>query len=753
MALRKFVSINNIGRFHRVGATGDVELKKLTLVYGENGKGKTTLCAVLRSLEKGDGAHITGRTTLGAADLPSVKILLQASTANFTNGQWDTSVPSIMIYDHEFIADNVYSGEEVGSTQRRNLYKVIIGSDAVTKAQRLEVVTKAIRDSGASIKDAERAVSSHLVPGVTLQTLIALQPDPSLEASIDVAQKDLKSATERGTLLAHPGYSPLEIPKQPTGVTSLLNMALPSLTADVEARIKVHREKHGIGRDGIEWLQQGLDYQPDDDCPFCGQHLTDRSLLDAYKTFFDTAYRDLKNNVIEKGKEISGAFGAGVWQTLRSQLAANEAAHIVWQSHINITAPALPTLNDVISAAEQFRDGVLALLRAKATAPLEAIPVDAETVSALESYKAALDAVARYNLEVDKANDAVRVRKADLSGLTPEIAKANHDRLRLFKSRHALPLSDLCKTYADRTGAKTNLETEREEIKTYLNTHSDALVAKYEQDINQFLDRFAAGFQIAKVNHNYVGGVNATYQLRINGNLISLGEAGTPRDKPSFKNTLSAGDRSTLALAFFLAQIVNDPQRSSKVVVLDDPFNSQDAFRRTQTALEICRLAPQVAQVVVLSHDAKFLNDVRGKATAIETKALKLDISGPGTRIIEFDLEKFCRDEIRVLVNDLQMYREGLGGDAVDIAKKVRILLETWSRATCVGYVKPSDILGDILGGIRTAGVDHPLHAIFDELTDLNSYSSAFHHAGSPPPDETELRTMVSRALRVTGAL
>jgi wobble nucleotide-excising tRNase len=33
---------------------------------------------------------------------------------------------------------------------------------------------------------------------------------------------------------------------------------------------------------------------------------------------------------------------------------------------------------------------------------------------------------------------------------------------------------------------------------------------------------------------------------------------GTPTSQPSFKNTLSAGDRTTLALAFFLAQAEQD---------------------------------------------------------------------------------------------------------------------------------------------------------------------------------------------------
>jgi wobble nucleotide-excising tRNase len=52
---------------------------------------------------------------------------------------------------------------------------------------------------------------------------------------------------------------------------------------------------------------------------------------------------------------------------------------------------------------------------------------------------------------------------------------------------------------------------------------------------------------------------------------------------PCFKNTLSAGDRSALALAFFIARLYQDPKIGDKIVVIDDPITSQDMFRATCT--------------------------------------------------------------------------------------------------------------------------------------------------------------------------
>ena len=58
--LKKIVGIANVGRFLNYGATGDVQFAKVSLIFGENGKGKTTLTSIIRSLQTGDGDHISG---------------------------------------------------------------------------------------------------------------------------------------------------------------------------------------------------------------------------------------------------------------------------------------------------------------------------------------------------------------------------------------------------------------------------------------------------------------------------------------------------------------------------------------------------------------------------------------------------------------------------------------------------------------------------------------------------------------------
>ncbi len=72
--------------------------------------------------------------------------------------------------------------------------------------------------------------------------------------------------------------------------------------------------------------------------------------------------------------------------------------------------------------------------------------------------------------------------------------------------------------------------------------------------------RLNAGFRIDYREPDYRGKEPAaSYQILINEVAVSPRSEGDALDQPSFRNTLSAGDKSTLALALYLAKIGADP--------------------------------------------------------------------------------------------------------------------------------------------------------------------------------------------------
>src|ERR1700689_1455710 len=97
--LLRVISIKNVGRFKNCAAIGDVTFRRYTLIFGENARGKTTLCDILRSLFKNDPAIVLGRSTLGSLDPPDIRLLAGSGQLAFRNGAWTGTSPDIAVFD------------------------------------------------------------------------------------------------------------------------------------------------------------------------------------------------------------------------------------------------------------------------------------------------------------------------------------------------------------------------------------------------------------------------------------------------------------------------------------------------------------------------------------------------------------------------------------------------------------------------------------------------------------------------------
>lgn len=116
--LRKIISIKNVGRFLSYGASGDVVLKRYNMIFAENGRGKTTFSAILRSLQSGDAAQVLGRTTLGTGGAPEIAILFDVETATFKTGAWNTTIPKLAIFDSGAIFATTHAHSAVSLSMR-----------------------------------------------------------------------------------------------------------------------------------------------------------------------------------------------------------------------------------------------------------------------------------------------------------------------------------------------------------------------------------------------------------------------------------------------------------------------------------------------------------------------------------------------------------------------------------------------------------------------------------------------------------
>lgn len=757
--LKKIVTIKNVGRFKNYGAAGDVELKRYSLLFAENGRGKTTLCAILRSVQSGVGAHVIGRATLGCTDAPEIRILSDGPPLVFANGAWSSTIPDIAIFDATFVSENVFSGDSVDTGHKRSLYRVIVGKDGVMLARQIEELDAASRAKAAEIRDKAVAIQVHVPRGMTLEAFLDLKEDAGIDEKIAVTENEIEALRQAEQIRTRTALSGLTLPGLPAGFTELLATTVDGIAADAEERVADQIETHAMHAGGQTWLSEGLAYVRDEKCPFCGQALAPAAaLLAAYRAFFSQGYRDLRTAIASMRTGIDTVLGDRQIGSFERAVDQNVSSVEFWSKFCEIAAPASPEgSGDKLRA---LRNAATALLDRKTAGPLDAIAPDAAFTDAAASITALGQDVGTYNQAVAAANAVIAARKAATGAADIQTVEAALATLRLTKKRHEPEVRKACEDYLTAVAEKTKIEEEKTAVKSKLDDHTKTVIGKYEQTINRLLGDFHAGFSITKTEHGYPGGVaTSSYQILINGTPIDLGDEKTPLDKPSFRNTLSSGDKSTLALAFFLAQLEHDPERPSKIVVFDDPFNSMDSFRKDHTVRKIRDCGEACAQVIVLSHDLHFLKRIwdRLQEKTAERKCLELKRIGlHNTSIVEWDIEAATQSAYkadRQVLTDY--YHDGLG-EPRDVVQKIRPVLETYSKILGAGAVAEADTLGVIVGKIRTAGPGHQLYPVCDGLDDLNVYTRRYHHGENPhaatePISDGELHGYVKRTLEMTG--
>jgi len=758
--LKKIVALKNIGRFANSSAPGNPQLLRHTLITGANGYGKTTICSVLRSLNMGDAAQLVGRKTLGATGDQVAELLLDTGLVRFDGAAWNGPGPAMSIFDGVFVAENVYSGEHVDIDQKRGLYRIIVGDAGVKLAAEDTDLAAKSRGKTAEITASAKAILTHFPKGMMIEDVLNLAAIDDIDTQTEATSKQLEAVQQADAIAKRALLTEYPLPQLPANLVELLGKTLEGLSQEAEAAVTAHLAAHGMKDGGGNWVAEALPHAQDT-CPFCGQDIRAIDLIGSYRNVFSQRYRDFRTELEGAAKAIRQAFGDGALAQLETTAEKNAGGAEFWGKYCTFDPGTIGFPPSTIAALRGLQDAALSLLERKSKAPLEALAVDEPFTLAMSQFDEALAVVQSVNTALRQVNELIAQEKAATGAADVAAVQSQLAALRATKKRYSEPVAPLCATHLDLVKAKADLDDQRETVRQALDKHTKSVIKPYERRINDYLDAFNAGFTIAETTHSYPGGVaTSTYQLVINQVAVGVGDGKTPATEPSFKNTLSAGDRTTLALAVFLAHLERDPGLGDRVVVFDDPFNSQDSFRRRQTVHEIMKVAAKCRQIIVFSHDATFLKQIWDKATPADRVALGItDHRDQGSKISEIDLEKTTAGRTASEIDDLQAYLTTGAGVVLDIVKKMRGVLETYCRTTYPAYFAATDWLGDIVGKIRVGGAGHPAAALYDELDQINDYTKQYHHGedmGDTTPDQidpTELTGFTRRTLKIVNAL
>jgi wobble nucleotide-excising tRNase len=227
--------------------------------------------------------------------------------------------------------------------------------------------------------------------------------------------------------------------------------------------------------------------------------------------------------------------------------------------------------------------------------------------------------------------------------------------------------------------------------------------------------------------------------------------------QPSFRNTLSSGDRNTLALAFFFASLDQSPNLGDAVIVVDDPISSLDDHRSLTTVQEVRRLAERASHVIVLSHDKRFLCRIWNGADPSMRTALEIMRDGNGSTLRCWDVAEDSITEHDRRHTRLREFTERGSGtaDPREFARAIRPHLEAFLRVACPEHFAPGTLLGSFIRLCRQRVGQQGQVLDEDatrELGGVTEYANRFHHDTNPAWEtevinDAELLSFVQRTL------
>lgn len=763
--INKILKIQNVGLMQDATKSGPVSLGKVTAIYADNGRGKSTLATVLRACQLGDAGRVNARKTIDATNAPEVKFLLgNGSQVEFTKNAWTATLPDLVVFDSEFVEQNVYSGFEVRADQRQSLLEFALGNQTVQLKKQIDQLTKDIAKQTGTKSQAEKTLTG-FAPPYALAQFIALQPVANAQQQIDALQKRIEAAKNAAQLAGRKDPAQLAaIQFDVTGVFTVLKTQIQDVEEAAEAVVKAHLAKHN-SEDFEDWVSRGQNYLDGTDCPFCGQILSGLELVTAYRSHFNKAYADLKRQVAGLESQITSGLADSKIEAAVAAVATNTARIEAWKDQLNLTAATLDGAA-LAAAMKTMREQLLALVELKLRNPLELVGTQADSDAAAASLAVISQALTAYNSEVQELAATIGAFKNKLAAEDATTLKTEVRKLEAALNRQSPTVLTGIIEYQAAEAERNRLDGDKTTARQQLDALMQATLQQYQTSINDLLTKFGAEFTIEQLKPTYLGGgePRTEYGLSMRSKSVKLGSRADITTGCSFATTLSEADKRTLAFAFFVARLNSEPNLTGKLVVLDDPVSSLDRNRRHQSIRQIASLAGDCGQLLVLSHDAYFVRELRErlagrKSAPIEPTILSLKrVQNSYSAFAPCDIDDVCSSDYYRHHRLVADYVDGKSTtNSRDVAKAIRPLLEGYYHRRFPGKIPRKLMFGQVVALAAQAHPGDPLAYLqptLKEMGEVNDYAGQFHHDTNPgdetvPVVDTELLGFAKRALKL----
>jgi len=756
--LQKINHVKNIGRFYNVSVQGtadsDPSFQKFNLIYADNGTGKSTISTILKSLWYNDPTRLTEKRTIGATDASVVSMQVNGTTHTFQNSEWNAP-PDVLIeiFDEEFVARNVFSPNGVELDNRRELFNyVVLGEENVAKVEEVKRLDRQIKED---LKDSIETSESTLKEAAGIHDIkildeaVVLENDKLETTRKDVAAKDkiiqhAERITKEKKLNKLTDFEDIDYMQC---IASDLGSL--SLAAEYKAHVQSHNEWI---KDGMEILQ---DNEDGDKCPFCFQGIEGNTAITTYKTLFSEEYEALRKKVGQQLTSTNQVYSDAAIANVKSIIDRNTERCAFWHKLDKDIPEALALDIELDQATAGFKKSLQSVLGRKKDNLLEAIEPNDDETPGLAQESILRQAIVDYNTAIDGLNEKIEAVKESTQDVEEMKLTNEKNRITVTCNDVGFQNEETTQTYKDlkqfRKDKKT-AEARIKELREEIDQASLLILEKYQTSINRELENFGVEFAIEGVRRKS----DSSRTESVLFNIVLKGESFDPNgsgDSPyKLSNTLSSGDKSTLAFAFFIAKYRKE-DISDRILVFDDPITSLDFFRKNQTKNTILRFAKKAAQVIVLTHSMEFARLFKGAKGRFIHIQKNNSISGlsftPYNKFHDMSIEKHSYNH-----NKIQSYiADPASVNRLDVMKLVRPYTETTIRQYRSEFAALS--LGQMIDRLKNE--DNICEDYIEDLETINDIMVPESSHGSAEIDaddfehitDDELLTVCKKAMQI----
>jgi wobble nucleotide-excising tRNase len=768
--IKKIEYLISVGKFRNYNTAGKVDFRKLTLIYGCNGGGKTTLTSVFRSLATDNPEIIrsrisTNHTAPQRAQITQIGPPKISHTFGATG--WTTPFPDIEIFDIHFVNDNIYSGFDFNDDHKKQLHQFVIGAQGIAIQNQIDQNKVAKVISKQLITDIEQKLIQNVENNLTTDIINSFVALPASEANdidqqITSAEAALVSANANNIIQTLQPLTFLTQVSSEIDYESIIVDLQTTSHAIQNAALKNLFSNHcqDLTDNGLEaaenWLQKGFAYVenkqeskvPSISCPFCKQTLNGNiEILNAYTNKFNAEFAALVLRLQSHSSSIQNFNLEATIQAINNIKQTNTGITTSWSTHIHNTAvsPTFNIIDDEAVLRAEFQS-LIASLEQKKQNPT--IAVSTAPAKIFKSSENIINTnINNYNQSVTKYNSAIETFRSSIQ--TVKNAQLAVERLKRIKKRFESPIIKLCNQLTTERKTLRGLESAYTGLSQQQQMAATTFFNNYQTRINYYLGNvFKTHFRIDDVVHVAPAGratlSKIAYKLTIDGKDISF----VPNQPFNAKECLSEGDKSTIAMAFFLSKLDIDPNRQDKILIFDDPLSSLDTNRRTYTIGIIKALLEQMKQVIVLSHSEFFLHEI-GKDIREDIKntlMIEENFAAKASIIKECDLDSLVKIDYFKHLEALEAFRVNPDHSIKDtVLGWLRNVMEAHLRFKFykeIRLMKGQKTFGRLVSFLDNSGVvfrdNSNREAIISNLNLINDVSWRQHH-GDPNPDYTTL--------------